>query len=374
MTSIVEISKKNLRRNLKQLRRLAGGAEIIPVLKANAYGHGLAETAQVLAPDKSIKRFAVFSLEEALALKKTAPGKKILILGPIGEDIAGAGDLSSLELTVYSLGSWRILRKLFCRDGAEKEIAVHLKIETGMNRLGMNFDELTSVVSEAKLCPRFKIVGLFSHLSDVSGKGGKEFSLRQIKKFLAAEKLLKEAGIKNFLRHLSASPGLLGAAGGEFDAVRPGISLYGLWPDKPSRFQNKVSLRPVLSWKTKVVQMKEAAGGDAIGYGRAERVGRKTKVAVLPVGYWDGYDRRLSHIGEVLIGGRRRKILGRICMNLMMIDVSYMPAVKVGDEAALIGRQGKEEITADELAEKIGTINYEVTTRINPLIGRRLVD
>lgn len=374
MTSVVEISKKNLRHNLKQLQRLAGGAEIIPVLKANAYGHGLAEVAQVLAPDKFIKRFAVFSLKEALALKKTVPGKKILVLGPIGEDIAEAGDLSSLELTVHSLGSWHILRKLFCSGGAEKKIAVHLKIETGMNRLGMSFDELVSVVLEVKSCPRLKIVGLSSHLADVSGKGGKEFSFWQIKKFLAAEKLLKEAGIENFLRHLSASPGLLGALGGEFDAVRPGISLYGLWPDKPSRFQNKVSLHPVLSWKTKVVQIKTVSAGEAIGYGRAERVGRKTKMAVLPVGYWDGYDRRLSHIGEVLIGGRRRKILGRVCMNLIMVDSSKAPAVKVGDEAALIGRQEKEEITIDELAKKIGTINYEVTTRINPLIGRRLVD
>ena len=149
--------------------------------------------------------------------------------------------------------------------------------------------------------------------------------------------------------------------------VRVSIGLYGLWPFP--RLRN-VELKPVLSWKTRIIQLKELHSGAFVGYGHTYQTKRKTLLAILPVGYYEGYDRKLGNSGEVLINGKRCKVLGRVCMNLIMVDVTNLKNVKVGDQAILIGRQGKQEITADELAQKIGTINYEVVTRINPLIER----
>lgn len=369
MFSWLEISKKNILHNLRELRKLSKGAEIIPVVKSNAYGHGLLEVARILACDKAVKRLAVFAPEEAAALRRAGIHKKVLILGPLGNENF-LRELNNVEMAVVSPEDFQRLDIISRR--LKKVFFLHLKIETGMNRLGLSVRDVKIILARAGKNPYLKITGLFSHFADVSGKGGIAFSLLQIKRFGKAEEAMRAGGMRNFLRHIAASPGILGGAGINFDAVRPGIALYGLWPDKQSRFKNKIHLKPVLSWKTKVAQVKEVKASEAIGYGRAERVKKKTKIAVLPVGYWDGYDRRLSHIGEVLIGGKRRKILGRVCMNLTMVDVGGAKNVKTGDEVALIGKQGKEEITADELAQKIGTINYEVTTRINPLIERRV--
>ncbi|KPJ70313.1 hypothetical protein AMJ51_02305, partial [Microgenomates bacterium DG_75] len=164
-----------------------------------------------------------------------------------------------------------------------------------------------------------------------------------------------------------------------FDLVRLGISLYGLWPSREVKIlvnrskKPKVELKPVLSWKARVVQVKKVSKGETIGYGRTFRTNREMKIAVVPVGYWDGYDRKLSNNGRVLIKGQFCPIVGRVCMNMFMVDVSEIPHLRLEEEVILIGKQGKNEITVEELAEKIGTINYEMITRINPLIPRKVV-
>jgi alanine racemase len=203
-----------------------------------------------------------------------------------------------------------------------------------------------------------------------------KYTVLQAKRLREVGEILVKNGIKYKLLHAGCTASTIVNQATHFNMVRIGVGLYGLWPSSETkalanyRSRTSIVLKPVLTWKTKIIQIKELPAKTPIGYDCTYVCSRKTRIAVLPVGYWDGYDRKLSNCGEVLIRGKRAPIRGRVCMNLIMVEVTKIPNVKIGDEVVLIGKQGREEISADEIAKKVGTINYEIITRINPLMPR----
>lgn len=343
------------------------------IVKSNAYGHGLLEVAE--AVKHHVDWFGVDSIDEATALRRSGVTHPILVLGFIPK--ARFRELSAQDLScvIYDRST---VRELAALSDAPHPIKVHVKIETGTNRLGIAGDDLRVLARSIRKAGNIVIEGAYTHFADA--EEGARFAKKQLKRFSEGLDILKEEGIVPRVRHAACSAAILTMPDAHFDMVRLGISLYGLWPssfikDDILRRTKKggthaASLKPVLSWKTTVAQVKHVKKGETVGYGCTERLTKDRKVAVIPVGYYDGYDRGLGSSAAVLIRGQRCKILGRICMNMCMADVTAIARVRMGDEVVLIGRQGNREITAEDLAAMIGTINYEIVTRINPLIPR----
>ncbi|MBI2064083.1 MAG: alanine racemase [Candidatus Yanofskybacteria bacterium] len=361
----VEISGEALENNVRVLCGvLAPSVKLMAVVKANAYSHGLKEVVSVLKKDMGIM-FGVDSLEEALVIKSIAPKNEIMILGYIPKENLALAIKNGFHFSIYDENVLRFVARLVKIGQIDtKMIKVHLKIETGTNRLGIKPGELKNVVFE------FPITGIYTHLAD-SEDLSSSFYKEQIKRLNEAVAILKSRGITPRFIHSACTAAIMRPGILEGNLVRAGIGLYGLWPSEKLRekLSQKIRLEPALSWKTKIVQVRRVSRGETVGYGRTHKVKNETSIAVLPVGYYDGYDRKLSQCGEVIISGKRAKIVGRVCMNMTIVDLGGIKA-KAGDDVILIGKNGKEQITVEELAQKIGTINYEVVSRINPLLPR----
>lgn len=342
------------------------GTYFIAVVKANAYGHGIAEISKI-AEKNGADMLAVFSLEEAEILRKNKIIKPILILGHvIADDLPKAVKLNC-HLTVYD---FEIVKALGAARSSK--VKIHIKVETGLNRQGIKLNDLPRFLNFVKAHKNIEIAGIFSHFSDSDNK---KSAKSQIEKFKEAIKICNIHGVYPRMKHIASTGSILTMPESHFNAVRAGIGIYGLWSSQKTKLitekqKIKIELKSAMSWKTTIIQIKYAENNSCVGYGCAEITKRKTKIAVLPIGYWDGYDRGLSKMGEVLIHGKRCRVLGRICMNMTMVDATNVAGARIGDEAVLLGKQGQEEITAEEIAEKCGTINYEIVTRINPLLPR----
>lgn len=361
----VQISKSALVHNLRAYRRAIGDASVMTVVKANAYGHGIVQTAQ--AVEKETDWFGVASAEEAILFRRAGIKKPVLVLSFYKSEQIPLAIKNRVSLAVYDLKQARAIseaaRKL------KTTARIHLKVDTGTSRLGIFPREVASFSDKLIRLGNLKIEGVFSHFA--ASEENLEFTRKQNHAFDTVLEELDWRGVYPLV-HIACTAAGIVMPKSRHDMVRLGLGLYGLWPSDKARKAANFSLKPALHWQTRIVQVKTLPKGTFIGYGLSYRTKRETALAILSVGYYDGYDRKLSNQGEVLIGGKRCKIRGRICMNLMMADVTGLKNVQVGDAAVLIGQQGKEQITADELAEKIGTINYEVVTRINPLIPRVL--
>ena len=375
----VEISREALENNVRVVRGiLAPGTELLAVVKANAYGHGLKEIVSVLKRETGIM-FGVDSLEEAIVIKSIAPKNEIMILGYIPPKNLALAIEKGFHFSIYDKEVLcSVLRLIKTGQINPRTIRAHLKVETGTNRLGMKLDELKNIVFE------FPITGVYTHFAD-SENLSSSFYKEQIEKLNEARGILKNKGIRLKFIHSACTAAIMRPGALDGNLARVGIGLYGLWPSEKLRekFSQRIKLKPVLSWKTRIVQVRRVSRGETVGYGRTHKVKKETSIAVLPVGYYDGYDRGLSSVGsppttlelskvvggEVIINGKRAKIAGRVCMNMTMVDLGGIRA-KTGDDVVLIGKSGKKQITAEELAEKIGTINYEVVSRINPLLPR----
>jgi alanine racemase len=238
--------------------------------------------------------------------------------------------------------------------------------------------DILDFVKLVKKYPQINIEGISTHYANIEDTTDHTYAMAQLERFKKVVVKLEKNGIEIPIKHTACSAATILFKETHFDMVRVGISLYGLWSSRETRvsansYREKIRLQPALIWKTKIAQIKELEADTPISYGLTEKLLRPSRVAILPVGYWDGYDRRLSSVGNVIISGKRCKVLGRACMNMIVVDITDAPDVKVEDEAVLLGKQGKEEITADEIAQKLGTINYEVVTRINPQIKRIVV-
>ncbi|HEY4497514.1 MAG TPA: alanine racemase [Candidatus Paceibacterota bacterium] len=381
----LEIDQKALLHNAATAQRFLGDdVALMAVVKANAYGHGLKEVVKILGgsgPAPYQSRFGeiwygVDSIDEALLVQKDSARQPIMILGYIPKPCIAEALKRNFHISIYSKESFYVicaeLKKLTSKKGTRNITPhFHLKIETGTNRLGLSIDDLQ------KLSPKFPIEGIYTHFAEVENPVS-QFYQKQLSILRRAQTILAKKNIIPRFLHSASTAALLQYPETHGNVVRLGIGLYGLWPSDnvEHRVFNIVSLRPVLTWKTRIAQIKKIKKGETVGYDRAWRARRASTIAILPVGYYDGYDRRLSGCGEVLIRGQRTPAIGRVCMNMIMVDITKVKEigkVKSGDEAVLLGRQGNEEISADEIANKASTINYEVVSRINPLLPRIVV-
>ena len=368
MLNWVEIKKSAIQYNLRQFRKIVGQQrKIMAIVKANAYGHGMLAAANI-AIETGVDYLGVVNLTEALSLRQEKIKAPIFILSyyPLSSQIKQAIK-SKIDFPVYTFNQAKFLSKT--AQGVNKEVNIHIKIDTGTSRIGIFPSEAVDFIKKINKLPNLNLRGIFTHYAE-SESQNQAYTDLQTQKF---QKIVKDMSVP--LVHAGCSASTINNPKTLFNLVRIGIGMYGLWPSSDTKRlarKNKIkfNLKSALSWKTKIIQVKALDKGAFISYDRTYQTEKRTKIAVLPVGYWDGYDRKLSGCGTVLIGGHLCPVRGLVCMNLTMVDVSKVRNVREGDEVVLLGRQKKQIITAEDLAKKIGTINYEVVTRINPLVPR----
>ncbi|MCX6740793.1 MAG: alanine racemase [Candidatus Parcubacteria bacterium] len=377
MLTYLEINKSAITHNLRQIKKLVGPkVDIMAIVKSNAYGHGMVETAKI-AIKAGANWLGVISDSEALSLRQAKVKASIFILSfwDQAELKNKIKKIYNCDFPIYSIEQAKFLSQL--GQKIRKTINIHIKIDTGASRVGIRPDEAVAIIKKIKGLPKLNLCGIFTHYA-ASEDSDQSFTNQQTDKFTWVIDALEKQGVDIAWRHAACSAATLVNRQTRFNLIRLGIVLYGLWPSPETKLlsdvkNGRLDLKPALAWKTRIIQIKDLPGRITIGYDRTYQTKKKIKLAILPVGYWDGYDRKLSNCGEVLINGQRCPVRGRVCMNLTMVEVPGTLRAKVGDEAVLLGRQGKKEITAEELAQKIGTINYEVVTRINPLIVRQYI-
>jgi len=350
-----EIDRNALRHNAKVVRDRIGSAEMLAVVKANAYGHGLIGVAQTLADDAQL--FGVANLQEALALREVVP-HPVVILGPATPEERSTIAERGFIPTISSLEE----AQAFSRLG---KAAINFKIDTGMGRMGVVESEASEVFKRVVALPNIAIHSISTHLP-VSNEDA-EYTRGQLVRFQNILQQIRAEVPGPYKAHVLQSAGTLAFNPSEFDIVRAGIVLYGISP--LPEFQKL--LQPAMTWKTRIALVRDMPKGSSISYGRTFIAPQKMRIATLSAGYADGYPWHLSNRdATVLVRGQRCAIIGRVTMDLMMIDVSKVEAVQVGDDVVLMGRDGSEEVTCAELAEKAGTIPWEIVTRIGTRVRR----
>lgn len=371
----IEVSKTSLLNNLHLFQKTAGRKiEVAPVIKANAYGHGLKEILSVLKK-KKIKVLCVDNIDEAEAIREVDKDSTVIILGYTTFANIKRAIEGRVSLTVYSIEA---LEKIVVLNSSQKA-KVHLKIETGLNRQGVGRKEMIKLLGFIKKHKdKIYLEGVSSHFANVEDTLDPSYLLLQLKRFNEAIRVVRARRFNPPLVHCAASAAALLYKESAFSLVRVGIGLYGLWPSRETKIalslkKKSIKLKPVLTWKSIIAQIKRIDEGESVGYGRTWFSSRKSKIAIVPVGYSDGFDRKLGNSGRVLINGRFAPVIGRVAMNMISVDITDIPGVKLENEVVLIGKSRENEITAEEMADKIGTINYEVVSRINPQIPRVIV-
>ncbi len=372
----IEIDSGALRKNVITIRKLAAGRRIAVAVKANAYGHGLKEIIGLLEKE-NIDYLAVHSLEEATDAREFGWQNRILIVGYIPLSDLEAVFKLNLEPTVYNIETINRLGKL--TEKLKSNANIHLKIETGTNRQGVEESKLEKVIESIKKYSGLQLKGVSTHFANIEDTTDHSYANFQLQRFNKTVTKIKKLGLRPQFRHTACSAALLLFENTKFELVRPGIALYGLWPSKETYLSYRLQggsndiLTPVLSWKTRVIQIKDVPADAFVGYGCTYRTTARTKLAVLPVGYYDGYDRGLSNLAYVLIKGKRAPIRGRICMNLMMVDITDIKGIKLEEPVTLLGREHREKISADQMALWANTVNYEIVCRINGEIPRIII-
>jgi alanine racemase len=361
-----EIDLSAIAANVALACRLAGPqTQVMAVVKADAYGHGAVPVAKT-ALDAGATWLGVATPEEAVPLRAAGTASRILVLGPITPEQADLVAAQDLDQCVSDLGQVEALDRAARASG--RVVALHLKVDTGMGRVGLRPHEARRAAEKIRDLSCVHLVGLMTHFAEAEAED-QAFAREQLARFAEAMRDLAAAGLPRPIRHAANSAGLLFLPEARLDLVRPGIMLYGYHP-RGLRRPAEPMLRPALRLRTEISQIHDVSRGESVSYGRTFVAKRDLRVATLPIGYADGVGRLLSNRGCVLIRGRRVSILGRVCMDMTMMDVTDVPDARVGDEAVLIGRQGAEEISADEVAEIQGTISYEVLCRIGPRVPR----
>src|SRR3989344_2827445 len=360
----VEISRSAVLNNFRAIKSiLAPQAKFYAVVKSNAYGHGLILFSK-LADKLGVDGFCVDSVVEGVKLRQNGIKKAILVLGPtLPPNSFHDAYKNKITLTISNYeGLKRLLSSKYRQE-------FHLKIDTGMHRQGFYVAELPAIVKKVQPPTshlQHLLTGIYTHFA---APGNREFTEKQFKEFQKSVKIFEQSGFTNLMKHVAATGGVLVDKKYHLDAVRIGIGLYGLWPSEKLKKQmaKKIKLQPVLLWRSIISEIKELKKGDRIGYDLTEGIARSTKIVIVPIGYWHGFDRGLSGKGEVLIHGKRAKVLGRVSMDFIAVDATGINCI-AGDRVTLLAKDGKDEISAEEIAGRISTNNYEVITRINPLI------
>ncbi len=371
-TTWCEVDPGRLADNVRALRVLVGGSRLAVAVKGGAYGHGLLVAGRAFL-SAGADALCVHHVDEARALRAAGITAPIHMVGPtLLDDLAEVAALGA-RILVYNRETVERLASL----GASAKL--HLKLETGNYRQGVELPEALVLAELIARVPGLELEGVSSHFANIEDTTDHTYARQQLTRFETAVHALRAAGHPVPIRHLSNSAAAILWPDQCFEMVRAGVAAYGMWPSKETRVaatlvgRSEVHLQPAITWKTRVAQVKEVPEGAAIGYGGTYATTRRTRLAILPVGYYDGYDRKLSNIGHVLIGGRRAQIRGRVCMNITMVDVTDLPAPALEDEVVLLGAQGSQRITAEQLGDWCGTINYEVVTRIAGHVPRHEV-
>ncbi len=373
----IEVSRAALVHNIREFRRVIGPRrKFLAVVKANAYGHGMLEVARV-ALRHGVDWLGVNSVEEGAALREAGVRCPVLVLGYTPFDALGEAVERDLRLVVYNRETVRRLAAAARRRG--RTAVVHVKVETGTRRQGVEVRDIVPFVRAVRAHPELVLEGLSSHFANIEDTTKHDYPARQLDAFRTACRAVEAEGGRVPVRHMSCTASTILFPETDFDMARVGIGLYGYWPSKEtylSCLQEKrrpLALKPVLSWKARIAQVKRVPPDSCVGYGCTYKTTRPTVLAVVPAGYYDGYDRGLSNAAHVLVRGRRAPVRGRVAMDFFMADVTDIPGVRLEDEATLLGADGRERITAEDLAGLAGTIGYEVLARLNPLIPRVVV-
>lgn len=372
----VEIDESALAHNVRQFKQLIGRDRMLCIaVKANAYGHGLIESSRIMLANGA-NWLGINALFEARALREAGIKAPIYCMGYIPLSDLEEAVLLDVRMVTYNRDTIIKLSSLAQTSG--KKARVHIKVETGNNRQGI---PVSGVLSFARfICnqPGMILEGISTHFANIEDTTDHSYAEYQRSEFQKATSAMRRGGVDIPYVHAANSAATILFPDTYNTMVRVGIAAYGMWPSQETLISAResgcdISLHPILTWKTRIAQVKKVPKDSYIGYGCTYKTTRDTVLAILPVGYYDGYDRRLSGNAHVLIHGKRAKILGRVCMNIAMADVTDIADVYPEDEVVLLGRQGDETISAEQLAAWIGTINYEVTTRINERIPRIVI-
>jgi len=361
-----EVNLDNIAHNVKEIRRITDKkAEIMGVVKADAYGHGVMEVARTLI-ENGVTRLAVSMLDEAIQLRKNGIGVPILILSYTDPRRAEEIILNDVTQTVFSHDLAEALSEAAVR--LDKNVKIHIKIDSGMTRVGFmpGYSAVKNVIKISKL-PKIIIEGLFTHFASAD-ENDRSYTYMQFEKFMSIVSELNRIGIYIPVKHVCNSAGVIEFPEMHLNMVRPGIALYGMYPSDEVH-KDRINLRPAMTLKANIILVKDVETDTCISYGRIFKTQRQSRIATLPIGYADGYTRLLTNKGKVLVNGQQVPIVGKICMDQCMIDVTDVQGeVNVGDEAVLFGSQNGSEIRIEDLAAKVGTINYEIAC----IIGKRI--
>ncbi len=369
----VEISKKALINNINVFKSLLSkNQEMIPVIKSNAYGHGILEIATI-AREEGINQFAVNSMEEAIFLRKNKLTSKILVMGGTVPDVFSQYTIpDNIEIVVSNFPLLEFIAK------NKIQIDVVLKIDTGLSRLGFIEDEIPAIIDLKNNFSELQLTGLMSHFANVEDVTNHDYARLQMDRFKELSNIFSENKIQ-LKTHMAGSAATFLFNDSFFSSVRIGISFYGLWPSQETRLsmhllkKQEKRIQPVLTWKTRIVKINDLQPNTFVGYGCTYKTTSFTKIAILPIGYYEGYSRALSSNSYVIIKDTRAPVVGRVCMNMIMVDVTHIKNTDVGTEVILLGQTDSEEISADTLATKTDTINYEIVTCINSNLPRIVV-
>ena len=364
----VEIDLSAIANNTRQVQSLVGPlVRILASLKADAYGHGALKVARTVLHNGA-SMLGVATVSEAMPLREAGIGAPILVFGYVPAWQMREAVRLGLTITLYSSESAQALSRAACTLG--QAVKVHVKVDTGMGRLGIRAEQVTEVLEllhEIIDLPGLELEGIFTHFA-MADTHDQTHARMQLARFQNVLQVVEKEHIRPPLVHAANSAAILSLPEAHFDMVRPGVALYGLDPSPEVRLP--VGFRPALSFKTQVAQVKVIPEGECISYGCAYITERATRVAILPVGYADGFRRAPTNWGNVLIHGQEAPLLGRVCMDQSIVDVTHIPQVRAGDEVVLIGRQGSASLTAEQVAQRLGTINYEVVSEILARVPR----
>jgi alanine racemase len=369
-----EVRTAALEHNVQELRRAVGdGVLLAPVVKANAYGHGLLLASRAFLAGGA-DWLCVNEVAEAEALRAAGVDAPLLVVGWVAPWEAERAAELALRFVVYDAQVVEAAARAGRRLG--RAVPLHVKVETGNNRQGLPHDEALDLARRISETEGVTLEGASTHFADVEDTTDHSYARLQLDRFRSFVDTCRAAGYGLPVAHCANSAAAILWTEAGFGLARAGIAAYGMWPSKETFIsallerRHGLELRPALTWKSLIAQVKRVPAGTFVGYGRSFRTTHETTLAVVPVGYYDGYDRRLSNQAHVLVRGGRAPVLGRVCMDFVMIDVTDVDGVRPGDEVVLLGQDGDARITAEQLAAWIGTINYEVTTRINERIVR----
>jgi alanine racemase len=356
------VSRGRLRANLAAVAARAAPARVMAILKANAYGHGLEAVASCLAPRADA--FGVALVEEGITLRRLGIENPILVMGGIWTRQIPLFLEHSLTFTAPSIARLRDIEDAAAAHGARAK--VHLKIDTGMERIGVHHYSAEGLLEAAARSPHVEVEGIYTHFANADAEDLAHARL-QLERFLEVLLFYERRSLPMPVRHVANSAALLRMPEARLDMVRPGILLYGVYPfpDAP----RTVAVKPALSWRSRVVYFKVVEAGSAVSYGSTWQSDHRVRLVTVPVGYGDGYFRSLSNRAEVVLRGERRPVVGRVCMDQVMVNIEWGEAWN-GDEVVLIGEQGGARVTVEELADWAGTIPYEILTAINARVPR----